>query len=116
MKKKILAAFLMMSTVLASASLCYAEDTTDLNAASLDEIIANAKEEGSVESVGMPDTWANWGLSWTALEQEYGISHADARTVLIIRNAASIFFFMFYFPPHISSFLGTSIRNSRSCV
>lgn len=78
MKKKTLAAFLMMSTVLASVSVCYADDAVDLNAASLDEIIANAKEEGSVESVGMPDTWANWGLSWTALEEEYGISHADA--------------------------------------
>ena len=39
MKKKTLAAFLMMSTVLASASVCYAEDAVDLNAASLDEIV-----------------------------------------------------------------------------
>ena len=78
MKKKTLAAFLTMSTVLASASVCYAEDAVDLNAASLDEIVEKAKEEGAVESVGMPDTWANWGLSWTVLEEEYGISHADA--------------------------------------
>ena len=45
-------------------SVCYADDAVDLNVASLDEITEKAKEEGTVESVGMPDTWANWGLSW----------------------------------------------------
>lgn len=50
----------------------------DLNALTLDEITEKAKEEGHVESVGMPDTWANWGLSWTGLETEYGITHADS--------------------------------------
>ena len=70
-EEKTLAAFLVMSTVMASASVCYADD-----AASLDEITEKAKEEGTVESVGMPDTWANWGLSWKALEEEYGINNA----------------------------------------
>ena len=50
----------------------------DLNAMTLDEITEKAKEEGHVESVGMPDTWANWGLSWKGLEEEYGITHADS--------------------------------------
>jgi len=50
----------------------------DLNAATLDEIIEKAKAEGRVESVGMPDTWANWGLSWEGLKADYGIDHADA--------------------------------------
>ena len=50
---------------------------TDLNAMTLDEIIAQAKEEGSIESVGMPDTWANWGNAWDAIEAEYGITHKD---------------------------------------
>lgn len=49
----------------------------DLNALTLDEIIEGAKAEGHVESVGMPDSWANWGLSWEGLEAEYGITHAD---------------------------------------
>ena len=75
-EEKTLAAFLVMSTVMSSASVCYADDAVDLNAASLDEITEKAKEEGTVESVGMPDTWANWGLSWTAPEEEYGISNA----------------------------------------
>ena len=49
----------------------------DLNSYSLDEIIAKAKEEGHVESVGMPDSWANWGDSWKGLTETYGIAHAD---------------------------------------
>ena len=55
-----------------------ASGALDLNSLSMDEIIQKAKEEGHVESVGMPDTWANWGLSWTALEDNYGITHADS--------------------------------------
>lgn len=54
-----------------------AEGAVDLNAATLEDIIAKAKEEGHVESVGMPDSWANWGLTWTDLKEEYGIDHAD---------------------------------------
>ena len=34
-------------------------EEADLNSFTLDEIIAKAQEEGHVESVGMPDTWAN---------------------------------------------------------
>ena len=67
-----------MGMALASVSICFASEAVDLNAASLDEIIEKAKEEGAVESVGMPDSWANWGLSWSALEEEYGITHADS--------------------------------------
>lgn len=49
----------------------------DLNSKSLDEIVEAAKAEGHVESVGMPDNWANWGLSWEGLTEEYGITHGD---------------------------------------
>jgi putative spermidine/putrescine transport system substrate-binding protein len=44
----------------------------------LEEIIEKAKEEGKVESVGMPDSWANWGATWDDLLSEYGIEHADS--------------------------------------
>lgn len=50
----------------------------DLNALSLDEITEKAKEDGHVESVGMPDSWANWGATWTGIEETYGITHADS--------------------------------------
>lgn len=49
----------------------------DLNSLSLDEIIEKAKEEGEVNSVGMPDTWANWVETWQDLESEYGLKHTD---------------------------------------
>lgn len=55
-----------------------ASETVDLNALSLDEIIELAKEDGDIQSVGMPDSWANWGNAWTAIEEQYGITHADA--------------------------------------
>lgn len=48
-----------------------------LNAKTLDEIIEAAKTEGKIESVGMPDNWANWGLTWQGLKDEYGIDHSD---------------------------------------
>ena len=51
---------------------------SDLNSKTLDEIIEAAKEEGRVESVGMPDSWANWGLMWQGLADTYGLEHADA--------------------------------------
>ena len=50
-----------------------AEAALDLNSLTLDEIISGAKEEGKLESVGMPDSWANWGLTWADIEAEYGI-------------------------------------------
>lgn len=49
----------------------------DLNSMTLAEIEEKAKEEGHVESVGMPDTWANWIGTWGDIEKIYGITHAD---------------------------------------
>lgn len=54
-----------------------AEVEVDLNALTLSEIETKAKEEAHVESVGMPDTWANWGETWKELETTYGLTHAD---------------------------------------
>ena len=49
----------------------------DLNSKTLDEIIADAQEEGQVSSVGMPDGWANWEMLWADLLDNYGIQHDD---------------------------------------
>lgn len=64
----------------ATASSASASTSTDgdLNSKSLDEIIAAAKEEGDVESVGMPDNWADWASLWKNLSDNYGITHTDA--------------------------------------
>ncbi len=50
----------------------------DLNSKTLDEITAAAKEEGEVQSVGMPDSWANWDLLWANMKDNYGLAHTDA--------------------------------------
>lgn len=52
-------------------------EAVDLNALSVEEITAKAKEEGEVNSVGMPDTWANWGETWADISTKYGIKHSD---------------------------------------
>ena len=49
----------------------------DYNSMSLEDLIAQAQEEGEIASVGMPDTWANWVETWQDIEAEYGITHAD---------------------------------------
>lgn len=43
----------------------------------LSELIAAAQEEGRVDSVGMPDTWANWKDTWADLKENYGLEHMD---------------------------------------
>ena len=54
-----------------------AETAVDYNAMTLDELTAAAKEEGTVNSVGMPDTWANWIETWQEINSNYGIAHTD---------------------------------------
>lgn len=49
----------------------------DLNAMTMDELIAGAKKEGRLETTGMPDDWANWGDSWKSYTEKYGIEHYD---------------------------------------
>lgn len=49
----------------------------DLNAMTLDQITAKAKEEGKINSAGMPDSWANWGETWKNITDQYGLVHTD---------------------------------------
>lgn len=49
----------------------------DLNSLELDEIVSKAKEDGRINSVGMPDGWANWEGIWEGIEEKYGLSHTD---------------------------------------
>ena len=44
-------------------------ETVDLNSMSVEEITAKAKEEGEVNSVGMPDDWANWADTWNGITE-----------------------------------------------
>src|SRR5476649_782370 len=41
------------------------------------ELLKAAQAEGTVNSVGMPDSWANWKDTWAALSSQYGLKHSD---------------------------------------
>lgn len=47
------------------------------HAAPLDDLIERARKEGAVNSLGMPDDWANWEATWKAITAKYGIKHTD---------------------------------------
>ena len=49
----------------------------DLNSLTIDELIVKAKEDGQIQSTGLPDEWANFGETWRELGEVYGLSHAD---------------------------------------
>ena len=36
-----------------------------------------ARAEGAINSVGMPDSWANWKDTWADLHKLYGLKHMD---------------------------------------
>lgn len=76
-KKYILSLLASMMLLSGCGSQQAANETVDLNALSLEEIVEKAKADGKIESVGMPDTWANWGDTWNGITKEYGIEHAD---------------------------------------
>lgn len=43
----------------------------------IDALVKAAKAEGEVNSVGMPDSWANWKGTWADLASQYGLKHID---------------------------------------
>lgn len=50
---------------------------TDYSSMSLADLTTAAKQDGEVDSVGMPDTWANWVETWQDLNKNYGLKHTD---------------------------------------
>lgn len=81
MRKRNLLATLLAAALTLGLTACGGKDArepgVDLTALTADEIAAGAAAEGRLESVGMPDDWANWKDSWAAMEQSYGLSHYD---------------------------------------
>jgi putative spermidine/putrescine transport system substrate-binding protein len=74
---KITACVCMAAMLLTGCTTGYAAKKVDLNSMTVDQITAEAKKEGKVESVGMPDSWANWVETWKDLKTKYGIDHTD---------------------------------------
>nr|WP_300306122.1 extracellular solute-binding protein [Halomonas sp.] len=63
------------ATLVAASTLglsCIAQANVDLS-----ELVDAAKQEGRVDSVGMPDSWANWKDTWADLNEQYGVEHSD---------------------------------------
>ncbi len=75
--KNAIAATVILSFSLVGCSSSEEETAVDLNALTLDQIIEMAQQEGEVNSVGMPDTWANWVGTWEDITEMYGIEHSD---------------------------------------
>jgi putative spermidine/putrescine transport system substrate-binding protein len=54
-----------------------AGEESNYNELTLAQIEEKAKAEGTINSVGMPDTWANWVETWDELEAGYELKHMD---------------------------------------
>lgn len=97
MKKRFLKAGLCALMVGGFLTGCSEESTktqVDLNSLTIQEITEKAKEDGEIQSVGMPDTWANWIETWQEIEETYGIKHSDtdmssAEELAIFKNEAN---------------------------
>ncbi|MFW0758310.1 ABC transporter substrate-binding protein [Pseudomonas sp. H11T01] len=68
--KKMLITSLLASALSIAVSSAYAQPD-------LDVLVAAAKKEGAVNSLGMPDNWANWKDTWAQITQKYGLVHLD---------------------------------------
>ncbi|WP_294151168.1 ABC transporter substrate-binding protein [uncultured Clostridium sp.] len=80
MKKRGLSVLLAAAVTAGALAGCSSQTTSeavDLNSMSVDAILTEAKKEGRVDSVGMPDTWANWIETWEGIKTEYGLEHTD---------------------------------------
>ena len=67
--KRLLLASLMGSAIVLGTQAMAHEDLKALEQA--------ARAEGEVNSVGMPDSWANWKDTWADLNKLYGLKHMD---------------------------------------
>jgi len=41
------------------------------------DLVKAAQAEGTVNSIGMPDSWANWKETWQDLHSQFGLAHMD---------------------------------------
>jgi putative spermidine/putrescine transport system substrate-binding protein len=69
MKNLLLASLLGSTIALATSAMAQETDVKALEQA--------ARSEGAVNSVGMPDNWANWKDTWADLSKLYGLKHMD---------------------------------------
>lgn len=81
--KKELAIGIILSMFVLLLAACGGNNNKEVTASSeveeitVAELEKKAKEEGTVVSVGMPDTWANWKDTWADLQSKYSLAHTD---------------------------------------
>ena len=66
--------FFLASLLGSSIALCTTAMAADVDLKTLETA---ARAEGAVNSVGMPDDWANWKGTWADLNKLYGLKHID---------------------------------------
>ncbi|QLC74370.1 extracellular solute-binding protein [Pseudomonas sp. LPB0260] len=69
MKRLLLASLMGSAIALATSAMA-----ADMDMQALEQA---ARAEGEVNSVGMPDSWANWKDTWEDLNRLYGLKHLD---------------------------------------
>ncbi|UTW08555.1 ABC transporter substrate-binding protein [Pseudomonas benzenivorans] len=69
MKQLLLASLMGAAVALANSAMA-----ADMDMQALEQA---ARAEGAVNSVGMPDSWANWKDTWADLNKLYGLKHLD---------------------------------------
>ncbi|BAU72934.1 ABC transporter substrate-binding protein [Metapseudomonas furukawaii] len=69
MKRLLLASLMGSAIALGTQAMASDADMKSLEQA--------ARQEGEVNSVGMPDSWANWKDTWADLNRLYGLKHMD---------------------------------------
>lgn len=69
MKQLLLASLMGSAIALATQAMA-----ADMDMQALEQA---ARSEGAVNSVGMPDSWANWKDTWEDLNKLYGLQHLD---------------------------------------
>lgn len=81
--KRDLAIGLMLALMVLVLAACGSNNNKEVESGAAAEEIsvadleAKAKAEGTVVSVGMPDSWANWKGTWEDLKSKYGLEHSD---------------------------------------
>lgn len=68
---------MMLLTACGGSGAKEAEKPVDLSSISVEELEKKAKEEGEIQSIGMPDAWANWKDTWDQISEKYALNHTD---------------------------------------
>ena len=67
----------MPQSITRRTALALAAAAGTVAAAPVDDLVAAARQEGAIASVGLPDDWANWEQTWKDITAKYGLQHVD---------------------------------------